>query len=165
MPWCGVATWAFGLPHSLDANVLLSQLTELVSDRLGRAPIFTQPLIRVPDAFDVTYVAEPNDVPAPTLRIARGVAHWAQTQRLDEIHVVAAGPHLPRCLRDLGIAFAELGLDTTRIIPAPEILSIPMNEWFCPDSGQWHTRSSWAWTMYSRMIYAIPRRLYAGIGS
>lgn len=161
----GVVAFAFGRPETVKSN---QRLAEMASVRAVdcKGPVFTQRDIVANKRFnvkDVEQVYEPGE-PPPTLRIAREAVKWAERRDLNFLWVVAAKPHLWRCLRDLRAACKEARKDI-RIESCPEIEHTWERDWFCPNSTQARSRSPWKWYQRELILKAMPFFIYKRIAS
>lgn len=158
----GILAFAFGTPATIKSNQLITEIT-LGRAREDRAPIFTQADIQFPREFglDVTYVKEEPGKPPPTLRIARAGVQWALLKHLNELVVVAAGPHMWRCWRDTKEAVREIGAEGwLKVHPQSGISMYAKENWFCPDSTQRRTTSEKEWYRREWLLEFMPMRLY-----
>jgi hypothetical protein len=162
----GIVAFAFAVPWTVRSNQLIAELA-LERAREAGAPIFTQANVQFPPGADieVTYVEEKPGEPPPTLRIARAAVRWALLKRLDELVIVAAGPHMWRAVRDMREAAKEIGAGWMTICPQPKIDMYAEENWFCPDSIRPWTQSKEAWRKRERILEVMPFWLYKGIAS
>lgn len=161
----GVVAFAFGKPQSLASNEFISYIAR-VKARAMNAPIYTQSDVPVPADFEfgVEFIQEEKGKPPPTLRIARGAVVWAKRLELDNFLIVAAKPHLWRCLRDLQAAVCEAGMNID-IECCKMIDPIPDYVWFCQDSTQMRTRSAKSWERRERILRMLSFFIYKMICS
>jgi|SRR3989344_623184 len=166
----GVVAFAFGVPSTILSNQNIAWIAWRKARELG-ALVFTQRDVDVNANFqicsvDVDHVREESDNPPPTLRIAREAVRWAKQRGVTELYVVAAEPHLRRCVRDLMEADRELnGVYTLPIIFCGEISRVSDNDWFCSESTQERTRSRKAWNRRERILRMMPFWLYKRVAS
>lgn len=85
---------------------------------------------------------------------------------MNKLYVVAALPHLWRCLRDLKCAVQEVNANIV-VFECPEIYDYCIegewfadSEWFCQDSTQKYTRTEEAWQKRDRILKKMPFFLY-----
>jgi hypothetical protein len=102
----GIVAFAFGVPDSIWSNRAIAQIASIKARDLG-APIFTQLDVPIPYWVAADRANEEAGNPPPTLRIAREAVLWAKLRSIEELWVVAAGPHLWRVVRDLKYAIHE----------------------------------------------------------
>ena len=161
----GVVAFAFGVPRTISANRRIANIMKEYSLRYG-APAYTQPDVMLLDSrIEVEYIDEKPGNPSPTLRIARGAVQWARRREISTLLVVAARPHLSRCLRDLDYARRELGYGWLTIDVCVELHIVSENEWFCPESTQKRTQTREAWERRERIIRLMPMWLYKLVAS
>lgn len=161
----GIVTFAFGVPNTIRSNQWLVQITRAKARQLS-APVYTQEDFGVdpqPGLF-ITYTEEERGKPPPTLRIARGAVQWAKQRQITELWIVAARPHLKRCIRDLKYAVTEDKADIT-VRVSQGIFMFPAAEWFCPDSTQPRTRSRKDWLPRELVLANAPMWLYKKVAS
>jgi hypothetical protein len=164
----GIVTFAFGSPWITDPNMLLGMLTRTLFFYIGGGvPIYTQEDIREHverQVASLTLASQEPGISPSTLRIARGAACWARKEKLSILHVVAAAPHLKRCVRDLRWALEEEGL-SLNLMPHRNIRDYGPEVWFSRESTQLHTRSRFLWTIRESLLLHLPRALYERIGA
>lgn len=153
----GIVAFAFGRPCSLCSNKIISRIASQKARELSSS-VYTQLDIVVESGIPVEYTEEEKDFPPPTLRIARGATQWAKKEKIDRLLIVAAKPHLWRCVRDLEYALREKGLKID-VATCKEIEQYS-SEWFCPDSDQEHTRSKWTWFFREVILKFMPFSVY-----
>ncbi len=126
------------------------------------ACIITQHEIRIVGA---DYVDAPGPQgPIPTLRLSRAAVQWAHWHGLDELIIVAAKPHVWRCVRDLKYAAQEVNFKID-IRPSRLIDKVPRDHWFRGDSRQWYTQNQIAWHMRDSILRVMPMFFYTRIAS
>ena len=166
----GVVAFAFGAPWNILANWRIADIATLKARELGfsaigmnYAMIFTQWDIRIdiPDWMksNTVYIEEEPKSPPPILRIARWAVQAAKKRGLKELWVVAARPHLRRCIRDTRFAIREADAQI-KVRICEEIFNHPREEWFCSESTQERVRSFWKWWPRERILLAMPMWLY-----
>ncbi len=160
----GIVAFAFGAPETINSNQLIAHIA-LQKAREFNAPVYTQLDVRVEPGIKVTYTDEKPGQPPPTLRIARGAAQWAKRQGLVELWIVAARPHLWRCVRDLTQSVREAGAPIVIRVCNKEIYRFPEDEWFCPDSTQPRARSRKDWQGRERILKFMPFFFYKRVAS
>jgi hypothetical protein len=161
----GIVALAFGMPSSIASNIALKDAANAAAWTLN-APIFTQHDCGIaPDdsPIHVEYVTETIGSPPPTLRICRAAALWAEEYRLEELHVVAAPPHLWRCLRDMRMALTERRMDIPVYGFADEALrdAYAPTLWFSAHGTQWYTNRAWRWRLRDFILKMTPWWLYS----
>ena len=95
----GILPFAFGVPETILSNRRIAQIASRKAHELG-APVYTQLDIHIEAGIEVEFTEEQPSKPPSTLRFARGAAQWARRKNLTDLWVVAAKPHLWRCVRD-----------------------------------------------------------------
>lgn len=160
----GVIAFAFGAPANIRSNVRLAEIATKKACELDAA-IFTQRDVWIILGAEVEHADEQiGGNPPSTLRIARKAVRWAVKMEISELWVVAANPHLWRCLRDLRYAVCEAGLKIP-VWPCKEIYSYPDGKWFCPDSTQERTQTKKAWEKREWILRHMPMFFYKFIAS
>lgn len=124
-----------------------------------RAPIFTQEDVFTEPGIETDRIGEQPGNPPSTLRFARGAVRWANRNKFDELWVVAAEPHLWRCVRDLKEAVRESG-ENIDVWVCEEGGQYRDNSWFCNESSQKRTRSAEAWNRRERVLKLMPFFIY-----
>lgn len=164
MKTVGIVAFAFGAPESILPNQHIARMASQKARELN-APVCTQLDVRVEPGVDVCYIFNDGpDNPPPTLRIARNAIRWAKQQGFTKLLVIAAKPHLSRCLRDLRRAAREIGMQT-EIRACKEIEQYPEDEWFCSDSTQARTRSKKDWQKRECILKLMPFFVYKLVAS
>ena len=140
---------AFGQPPEIWANKRISEVcSDIIESHAGNGVVLTQADIIPRKGIRVVRIPgeEPGKAP-PTLRIARFVAQFVKNHpKIKTVWVVAAWYHMPRMLRDVKWAFAELGITDVLILPAKGRVGIwPRRKWFCKDSTQSRTTGDLQW--------------------
>ena len=149
----GIVVFAWSLKRG-GANKRLAEYARRLSLITDKSPIFTQrEYIELPEKFDVSYVTESWQNPAPTLRIAREAILWAKQRRLQQLWVIAARPHIRRCVRDL--RFAARDADFKITIRVKNTYGT-YGSWFSADAGQSHTTSRVVWHLRETAIMIFP---------
>lgn len=159
----GVVAFAFGVPYDIKSNRLIAEIASKKA-RDFHAPVYTQADIQVESGINVEYTIEKLGDPPPTLRIARGSVSWAQQYQIGTLYVVAAKPHLWRCMRDLRYSVSELRAQI-EIQASEEIGQYHESEWYCSDSVQLRTRSRREWRKRERILELTPICIYRRVAS
>ncbi len=159
----GIVPFAFGVPWMILSNHRIALIASKKAHKLG-APVYTQLDIRIEAGIEVEFTEEQPGNPPPTLRFARGAVQWALRKNLTDLWIVAAKPHLWRCVRDLTCAIQEEKAQI-KIHVCEEINQYPEDEWFCADSMQEWTQSRKNWQSRERIIKIIPFFIYKLIAS
>jgi hypothetical protein len=160
----GIVTFGFGLPKTVRSNELLAQITKRKSRELC-APIFTQSSsIVVNGQFGVSYMLEEVNKPSPTIDVARCAVGWAKVRGLEKLLVVAAKPHMWRCVRDLKYAAKESAAQV-KIERCKEIDTYSEDIWFCNDSSQTRSRSKIKWYIREYLLRCLPIAIYKRIAT
>lgn len=159
----GILPFAFGVPETILSNRRIASIASQKARELG-APVYTQLDIHIDDGVEVEFTEEQPGNPPPTLRFARGAVEWAMRKNLTDLWIVAAKPHLWRCVRDLTHAIREAKAQI-KIHVCEEIECYPEDEWFCADSTQERTQSRKNWKGRERVIKFMPFFVYKLIAS
>jgi hypothetical protein len=159
----GILPFAFGVPETILSNRRIAQITSQKAREL-EAPVYTQLDISIEAGIEVEFTEEQPGNPPPTLRFARGAVEWARRKNLTDLWIVAAKPHLWRCVRDLIRAIREVKAQI-EIHVCEEIEQYPEDEWFCADSTQERTQSKKNWEGRERIIKLMPFFVYKFIAS
>lgn len=159
----GIVAFAFGVPETILSNQHIAQISSRKAREL-EAPVYTQLDVRVEQGIEVEYTDEQLGNPPATLRIARGAIQWAKRRGFRDLWIVAAKPHLSRCLRDLTYAVREAGVQI-KIHACKEIEQCPPDEWFCPNSTQVRTQSRKNWQNRERILKFMPMFFYKRVAS
>ena len=159
----GIVAFAFGVPETIRSNQCIAEMASRKALELS-APVYTQRDIRVEPGIEVMYTEEEPGNPPPTLRIARGAVRWAKKRGFVELWIVAAKPHLWRCLCDMKAAVREAGGGIV-VRAFKEIEQVPEDEWFCSDSTQERTQSREAWNKRERIVRLMPFCIYKRVAS
>lgn len=155
----GVVLCGFSKPENAPPNRRIAHIGASYAE-FYNSPVYAQLDTRIPSQFnlDVTYVdteeSRKND-PATTLRMAREVAKWAQERGLTKLVIVAAKPHMWRCLRDQRKANRELNLNI-EVIAHPNIAKSSYFSWFYKESEQSWCRSVWMWLPRESILFLMP---------
>lgn len=157
----GIVVFGFGFPTDIVANQLLTEMAKWEMS-LDSTPVFTQREI-------VLDGAEYSDAPGPqgpmtTLRVCRAAVQWAHLRGLDEIMIIAAKPHLWRCLRDMRYAAREVNFDI-KVYASDLIENVSSKQWFRGDSEQWCTKSRVVWYLRDSILRIMPMSIYRRIAS
>lgn len=159
----GIVVFAFGLKGNVSNRRLQSITMDLLHADQA-APVFTQVEIEFPDEVDVSHASGSLDDPPPTLREAREAVVWARERGLTKLWVVAAKPHLPRCLRDLARATEESGVGFELLVPGV-ILKSQKAEWFCLGAVETRTKTKGGWLVREWLLMALPFWMYRCVAS
>jgi hypothetical protein len=154
----GVLAFAFGVPETILSNRLIAQLASKKAREFG-APVYTQLDIRMEEGIEVDFAEEKPGEPPSTLFFVQGAVRWAMRKKITEIWIVAAKPHLWRCVRDLDRSIEEAGVEI-EIRVCGEIEKISEEDWFCVDSTQKRTQTKACWQKRERIIKLMPFFVY-----
>ena len=154
----GILAFAFGAPETILSNRRIAHLTAKKAYELG-APVYTQLDIYVDNSIEVEFIKEQFGNPPSTLQIARGAVKWAMRKEIKKILIIAAKPHLWRCVRDVTGVIHEVGAQI-EISICKEIMQYPENDWFCVDSLQRRTQSKRNWERRENIIEFLPFFIY-----
>lgn len=179
----GVVIFAFGVGG--PANIALANYGEMVvcgqsdSNWLQDLPrprfVYTQDdvseLLYGGSEFCIKKFYQGADGPPPTLRIARWAVKEAKKDGVTHLLVIAAKPHIKRCLRDMRFAMVESGED----LPFDEFMESPHaaiycappsgQNWYSKESKQYRTQSSWKWWPREIILRLLPMWLYKRVAS
>lgn len=159
----GIVAFAFGTPESIFSNRLIAKIAFQKAFEL-KAPIYTQLDVSVGEGADVKFIEEPFNNPVTTLRIARGTVLWAIINGITELWVVAAKPHLWRCVRDLKGVAEEVSAQI-EVLVCKETEEYDEYVWFCSNSDEIWTQSKKNWQRREWIINLIPFFIYKLIAS
>ncbi len=161
----GIVAFAFGVPATIRSNRRIGEMTSKTALKFA-APVYTQRDIQVELGVSFAWTEEEPGNPPPTLRMARGAVQWAKhpNNRFVELWVVAAKPHLWRCMRDMKAAVQEAGGGIV-VRACEEIEQVPEDEWFCSDSTQERTQSRQAWEKREWIVRFMPFFIYKHVAS
>lgn len=152
----GIVGLAFGADYDIEANVTIGKVVTDLSRRY-KADIFIQRdiptyVMNMSPNRHIDWTNEEEGYPPPTLQICREAVAWATKNRVETVILVAAPPHIWRCQKDFFLAMQEVRAFNLHVMTF-NMMDNP-NRWYCQDSTQWRTRSTWRW--WSR---EIPLRL------
>lgn len=161
----GIVAFAFGVPWSIRSNRCIASIASEKARELG-APVYTQKDIRVNSGVEVTYTNEGSgDNPPTTLRVARGAVEWAKRRKFTKLWIVAAGPHIGRCIRDIMCAVRE-AKTSIKVSVCWGTMRFSEEYWFCSDSKQLRTRSRfYFWCRECVLIWLMPFFIYKYVAS
>lgn len=157
-----IVAFAFGTPSSTVTNRRLASIAGNRALALN-VQVITQRDIKIGGDIEIKIEEDPL-LPAPTLRIARQAVIWAEAHQIERLMVVAALPHLARCLRDLRKAAKERGF-TVEIVPDSEVLNSRYFSWFDKSSTQKRVRSLDQWIVREAILTLMPFWLYKRIAA
>lgn len=165
-PQKGVVAFGFGVPWSIRSNLDIALIAMQKAVEL-KARVYTQRDVRIDagyqaaDGFRVDYYDEEDPKnPPTTLGMARAAARWAAERNMRELWIVAAKPHLWRCVRDLRAAITEIDEDIG-VRVCKEIEQFPEDHsWFCPDSTQVRTQNRLRWYRREVILKVMPFFIY-----
>lgn len=159
----GIVAFAFGTPSNIWSNILIADIAS-GNAREQNIPIFTQRDVYIEQGVEVEYCEEKPENPLSTLYIARRAVRWAVQKDFEKLWIVAAKPHLQRCVRDLEYAAREAKA-VLEIRVVEEINWYPYHQWYCQDSKQKRTRSEKMWRARERILEYMPMFLYKLLAS
>jgi len=157
----GIVAQAFGAPYTVHSNKIIAQIASQKAQEFS-APVYTQLDVLIKEGIDVEYTYEQPGVPPPTLRMARDTVKWAKRKGFRKLWIIAAKPHLWRCIRDFTYAVQETK-EQIEIHSCKEIEQYSDSVWFCTNSKQVRTRSKWNWWSRELIIKLIPFSIYKRI--
>ena len=117
-------------------------------------------------------IPQPNEYQHPsTLCIARWAVDMAAHEAgggINQLIILAAPPHKPRCMRDILYATKEFqmehgGSQLVEVKYWQKVASYPADHWFCQNSDQPRTRSWFNWWSREWILLAMPMWLYAKV--
>lgn len=155
-----VLAFAFTTPPHMPSNVRIARLALKSALGLDQA-IFTQADLPVDSlqGLEIARVKEGSGKrPPSTLRIAQEAVKYAQAGGFTSLLVIAAKPHLPRCLRDARLATKGTGI--TCQFP-DEVMKSDYRGWFCRD--QIYHRSPGLFWIREKMLIWSPFWLYESV--
>lgn len=165
----GIVAFAFGVGKGFDGkeiipNQRIAGAAMQIAKSTG-APIYTQSDIPIDPCFDVRYaIQEKKDSPPSTLRIVMEALEWARGRKIEEIEVVAAMPHMRRCIRDIELGAKELGL-RIRVHQNTLVGMYHYESWFDQFSTQWWTRTQLGWRIREGITWLLPWEIYRIVAS
>jgi len=151
----GIVAFPFGAPSTIRSNRRIAEIAAQKSREL-EAPIFTN--CDVPLPADVEQQRSLGGL-STTLRFAVDTVCWVRRNGIEEIWVVAAKPHLWRCVRDLSLVIKTIQTEI-KVQVCKEIEQYPNREWFCSDSTQERTSSRYNWQKRELIFRLMPVNLY-----
>jgi len=162
----GILAFAFGAPETILSNQRIASIASKKASELGVSVYSQLDIGRIINNTDieVEITKEKPGKPPSTLRLVQGAVEWARRKAITDIWIVAAKPHLWRCIRDLTYTIQEAKLEI-KIHICEEIEQYPENEWFCSDSTQKRTQSRKNWERREWIIKLIPFFIYKLIAS
>lgn len=167
-PIIGVVAFAFGMPSTVHSNILIADIARDVARNLGNhdhqiLPVFTQTGVRIEAVgqldIPVEYLEQSRRYTPTTLQVARGAVRWAMRRGITKIIVVAARPHLKRCMRDMSSTIHGVGAEI-EVTYSRHVNMVPIEDWFCQDSLQPRTRSRRRWWIKESILKVVPFFIY-----
>ncbi len=169
-----ILLFAFGANEEIRSNQVLLKEALRCSKVNGVGTIFSQKAILTEtnywDENGKYYRVELFDQPdpskhPPTLRIARWAIFLAALDfRYERLIVIAADPHIDRCMRDSLYVLSQLRAThyaNIKIEPWVNAGEYTDQDWFCADSTQLRTRTRVAWNKRESLLMKTPMWLYA----
>ena len=160
-----VVGFAFATPASAFVNkVLRFRIEDLCArqDEGEQIFVFTQPdlgtLLPYMLRTRTQMIREEEGKPSPTLRIAREAIAFALKYHITRIRIVAAGPHMWRCLRDMKMAMKEA--ETLLPLVAEKFDTMSWSSWFHESSTQPRTKSPLAWLPRDILLRLMSWEMY-----
>ncbi|MFH0912636.1 MAG: hypothetical protein V1807_03215 [Patescibacteria group bacterium] len=158
----GIVVFAFGSPSSIEPNQLLMHISTVSTILYGADQVFTQKELPFgPERHNIEYISEKENA-EPTLRIARWAVKRAIAKKMRQLIIIAATPHVGRCIRDVRWAIKEQKAEIEAEI-CSDMRLYPINKWFCAESSQPRSRSSWAWWPRELILRCMPMWLYTKV--
>ena len=102
--------FSFGSARTALSNVTLGTLA-IEQASQGTSHMYAHPNVPVRHIVEPINITEPPGWNMSTLNMARMAIRWAKRNKFDQLVVVAAKPHLWRCVRDLRVAAREARAD------------------------------------------------------
>lgn len=165
----GLVVFAFGSPGTIGSNKLLREemfwlLRTDYDSEIKK--VYTQTALGITTPMfnnaEVVTIPQPDEHQhPPTLRIAKWAVDTAVSDDLDQLLILAAEPHLPRCIRDTKYA-AKASSDIT-VNYWGHVGLHPSDKWFCQDSDQPRTRTWFNWWSREVILMSMPLWLYAKV--
>ena len=161
-----IAAFAFGVPYSVRSNRWISDFSLRESIQHNRAPIFTQADIQFSGetGIYVKYIDEEIGHPPPTLRIARWIVKEAIALRAQKIIIIAALPHVRRCLRDIKMAIRESD-SSIQVLISKEITTVQEDDWFDSRGTQFRAAAKVVWVIRDALLMSMPFWIYERVAS
>ena len=151
-----IVVFAFGAPAQLWPNRQLAKIAARLAAE-NHTHIYRQWDVTVGNSVRLT--SELPGRPPSTLELARGAMEWASEREVRQVIVVAAKPHIKRCVHDLELAAHELKFHTQVVIALECLRAEHDEDWFWPSSDQWRTRSPKVWWLREtilRVLWLVP---------
>lgn len=165
-----IAAFAFGAPADIAPNRAIARRAESLGHQMGLT-IFAQFDVAedITNHKNLVFLDECEERGVSTFWLAEKLRDdfflylpWvelAPSAPPPRLLVVAAPPHIERCVRDLRhVGFgaeSDTGLADT----------YPSAFWFCPESAQWRTRSQRFWWPREYILRWLPWRLYKWVST
>lgn len=156
-----MVAFAFGAPKMILPNQQIGIIASY-NAQFFKTSVYAQKDVPLKNEITVVYAEEEDNNPPPTLRIARGAVEWAVKNGFGQLLVVAAKPHIKRCIRDLKYAIREAKAKIY-VFASAEVEESFEKNWFCPDSTQKRTRSKKDWNKREWILTHMPMFLYKRI--
>ena len=161
----GVFAFAFGVDCVIMSNVAIAKRAAHAAEYFD-AMVFTQLDVHLMGVSVEYFKPVVPGVYLSTLDLSRWMAKRAKEERLTEIRIVAAQPHVWRCLRDVRAALRAERLNILVSVYEFSDDSYQHSDiWFCPESEQWYTRTPLAWWCREIILRCLPFGLYSWVTS
>lgn len=157
----GIVAFAFGKPETILSNRIIGRIATQEA-RQRKTMVFTQSDVIVDADIIVEYAEQQAGLPPSTLQMARNAIAWAKKYEFTRLCVVAATPHLKRCIRDLKKSARENNY-SIMVFSSDKMAGYIDDLWYCPNSAQKRTQSSITWVLREKLIFALPFWLYKKI--
>lgn len=155
----GIVAFAFGVPSTIRSNMIIGDIASTMAQQLHAVGVYTQADVNIRGEIEVCRIEEESNNPPPTLRIARGAVKWAAANKINDIYVVAADPHLWRTMRDMRKAAHEAKI-ILNIWPSSRTSHLKDDSWFCSNSTQERTQSRKNWEKREKILRIMPFWIY-----
>jgi len=135
----GVAVFPFGSLPQNRSNIILGRIASKWAET-NNAEVITQQKIIIRKGVETTYIDYPNP---STIRISYEVVDWIKARNIENLCIVAANPHIARCMRDLQYLFIKTRY-YPKIICPEELGDYPEYIWFQNKTSEkkWKIRES-----------------------
>jgi len=163
----GIVAFAFGSPASILPNRFLKEAAASVAFKQSARLILTQKELPFPSSITIVRFISEAENAEPTLRIARWAIEEAIKEGLTRLIVVAVGPHIWRCLRDIRWAIRQNKKAANIQVEEADLRGNTCAHYLYPpicysvESTQPRSRSALAWWPRELLLRCMPMWLYA----
>ncbi len=158
-----VIAFAFSIPWKIKPNIILAEIASRKAQNFN-IPIYTQKDIFINPKLEPVYIQDLLNGPPSTLQISFWANYWAQKEKIEKFYVVAARPHIERCLRDLKYVAKKKSLEIEFCV-CKEVYQHSEEVWYCLRSEQKHTQTKINWQKRERIIRLLPMWFYKSIST